>query len=370
MTEYLELLTITDRILHKEKIDCKEESTMEKKVTIRDVAKYANVSVASVSYALNGKDKLTPETKQRIMDAIRELDYKPSLTARCLSNGDSRLIGVTLPITEEGDIPGVLLNNPFFGEFISGVEYVIRKEGYDIVFSGVETNKQYKDWIQRRRLDGIIMLGVYPKSIFDEIKELGVPIALTDAYEDYAKEFHGVMLEDKLGGYLATKYLLDMGHKEIAFVSGSIERSLINKQRYLGYVQALEEAKIKVKEEYFVEEHVDFDGGYRAGIELLQRKLKVTAVFSVADIMAIGLMKALCENGKSIPEDYSVIGFDDIKFGRYVTPALTTIKQDIIKKGMIAAEMVLSAIKNGVSKSETVVLKPELVVRESVKKHN
>lgn len=344
---------------------------MKNKVTIRDVAKHAGVSVASVSYALNDVDKLTPETKQRIMKSIEELDYKPSLTARCLSNGDSKLIGVTLPITEEGDIPGVLLNNPFFGEFISGVEYVIRKEGYDILFSGIETNKQYKDWIQRRRLDGIIMLGVYPHSIFTEIKELGIPVAITDAYEDYAKEFHRVMLEDKLGGYIATKHLIEMGHTEIAFVSGSIKHSPLNHERYLGYKKALEEAGIQVKEEYFFEAPVNFEGGYDAGIEILNKKNNITAIFAVADIMAIGLMKAFREHGKEIPDDYSLIGFDDIKFGRFVTPSLTTIRQDIVKKGILSAEMVLEALqKKGVNDSKTVMLEPELIIRDSVKKIN
>ncbi|ROR27413.1 LacI family transcriptional regulator [Mobilisporobacter senegalensis] len=341
---------------------------MEKKITIRDVAKHAGVSVASVSYALNGKDKLSPETKQRIMEAIEELEYEPSLTARCLSNGDSKLIGVTLPITEKGDIPGVLLNNPFFGEFISGVEYVIRKEGYDILFSGVETDRQYKDWIQRRRLDGIIMLGVYPHSLLKEIKNLDIPIALTDAYEDYTKDFHRVMVEDKLGGYLATKHLIEMGHTEIAFVTGSLKKSPLNNQRYLGYLQALEEADLEVKEEYFIEEHVNFEGGYKAGIELLKRKIKATAIFAIADIMAIGLMKAFRENNKDIPGDYSIIGFDDIKFASYVTPGLTTMKQDIMKKGMICAEMVLEALQKKSSERKTVILKPELIIRDSIRK--
>ncbi len=339
-----------------------------KKITIRDVAKHAGVSVASVSYALNGIDKLTPETKARINQAILELDYKPSLTARCLSNGDSKLIGVALPITETGDIPGMLLNNPFFGEFISGVEYVTRKEGYDIVISGVESNKQYKDWIQRRRLDGIIMLGVYPRSVFEEIKDLGVPITLTDAYEDYAKGFHRVMLDDQKGGYLATKYLIDMGHKKIAFVSGSIKNSPLNNQRYLGYLKALREAELEAKKEYYIEAPVSYEGGYKAGVNLIESQMDITAIFAVADIMAVGLMKAFRENNKSVPEDYSVIGFDDIKFSSYVMPGLTTIKQDIAKKGMVSAEMVLEALKNKSMESKTIILEQELIIRDSVKK--
>lgn len=339
---------------------------MSRKTTIKDVAKYAGVSVASVSYVLNDIDKVTAETKDRILKAIADLDYKPSLTARCLSKGDSKLIGVSLPITEKGDIPGVLLeNNPFFGEFISGIEYTTRKKGYDILISGVDTNEQYKDWIQRRRLDGIIMLGVYPRSIFEEINKLEIPIVLTDAYETYAAEFHRVMVEDELGGYLATKHLLERGHKNIAFIAGSIKNSFTNLYRFEGYKKALKEARIKFNKDFVLEDHVTFNGGYRTGKRLLEGESKVTAVFAAADIMAIGIMKSYIENGKSIPKDLSVIGFDDIKFGQYTTPSLTTMKQDIIMKGRVSAEMIMEDLENNRRTNHSIVLKPELVVRGS-----
>lgn len=340
---------------------------MEKKATIRDVARHAGVSVASVSYALNGVDKITPETKARIMKSIEELDYRPNMTARCLSNGDSRLIGVTLPITEAGDVPGVLLDNPFFGEFISGIEYTIRNKGYDILLSGVETNEQYKNWIQQRKLDGIIMLGVYPKSIFEEITNIGVPVVLTDSYEEYTKDFHKVLIEDELGAYMAVKYLISQGHKEIAIATGNIRNSHINMLRYQGYQRALTEAGLPVREELFYESHVSLDGGYQIGKKVLSSERKATAIFAVADVMAIGFMKSFQEGGNKIPEDFSVVGFDGIKFGQYMTPILTTIKQDSIRKGMAAAELLLADLSKGTRGNETVVLKPELFIGGSVR---
>ena len=340
---------------------------MEHKVTIRDVAKQAGVSVASVSYAINDIDKINSETRERILKVIEEMKYKPSLTARCLSNGNSRLIGITLPLTESGDAPGMLLKNPFFGEFISGVESITRKEGYDILFTGVETDEQCRDWIQRRKLDGIIMLGMYPKSFFVEVKKLGIPIVLTDAYEDYAKEFHRVMLEDEIGSYQAVRYLLEKGHRKIAFVTGSIEHSPLNRKRYQGYQRALQEAGIEVKPEYFLEYPVSFQGGYQAAMEIMQTKCDVTAIFAIADIMAIGMLKAFRENGREVPQDYSIIGFDDIQFDEYVTPGLTTMHQDSAQKGKISAEIILEDVKHGCSKGKTVVLKPTLVERESVR---
>jgi len=337
-----------------------------KKVTIRDVAKHAGVSVASVSYVLNNVDKITPETKKRILNAIKELDYKPNMMARGLSNGKSGLIGICLPITEKGDIPGDLLeNNPFFSEFISGIEYTTRNKGYDILISGLGKNMRYKDWIQRRMMDGLIILGVYPKNLFEEIKGLDIPIVLSDAYEEYAMDFHRVMINDELGGYIATKHLIDLGHKRIAFVSGSIKNSFINRYRYQGYVKALKEAGIKTDKSLIFEEHVTFNGGYSVGEKMRQSGCNATAVFVAADIMAIGLLKSYIEANYKVPEDLSIIGFDNIKFAQYSIPGLTTVKQDIFMKGRISAEMILNDLEDGKRTNHSVILQPELIIRES-----
>lgn len=339
---------------------------MERKITIRDVARHAGVSAASVSYVLNDVDKISPETKERILKSIDELGYQPSLTARCLSSGSSKLIGISLPITEKGDIPGVLLeNNPFFGEFISGIESVTREKGYDILISGVSTNEQYKDWIHRRKLDGIIMLGVYPKSIFEEIQNLNIPIVLTDAYEEYAKQFHRVMVEDELGGYLATKHLLELGHKKIALAIGSVIKSHVNFNRYQGYKRALEEAEIEIDPSLLFEDHVTFHGGHRIGLKMIEENCKATAVFAIADIMAIGIMKAYTESGKKLPQDLSIVGFDNIKFGNYTIPGLTTMSQDIILKGKESAKMILDDLERGRRTNSSITLKPVLMERES-----
>lgn len=337
-----------------------------KKVTIRDVAKHAGVSVASVSYVLNGIDKITPETKERILKAIKELDYKPNMTARSLSTGKSGLIGVCLPITEKGDIPGDLLeNNPFFSEFISGIEYTTRNQGYDLVICGLDKNMKYKDWFQRRRFDGLIILGVYPKSIFDEIKSLDIPVVLSDAYEEYATDFHRVMVNDEHGGYIATKHLLDLGHRKIAFASGSIKNSFINNYRYQGYVKALKEADVKLDKSLIFEEHVNFEGGYRTGQKMLKSNCKASAIFVAADIMAIGLLKAYIEAGKKIPDDLSIIGFDNIKFAQYTVPGLTTVKQDTFMKGRMSAEMILNDLKEGKRTNHSIIIQPEIIVRGS-----
>ncbi len=337
-----------------------------KRVTIKDVAKVAGVSVASVSYAINHVDKIHPETRERILKVIKDLDYKPSQAARCLSNRNSQMIGITFPITESGDTAGTLFNNPFFGEFISGIESVTKRQGYDILFTGVETDEQCKDWIRKRELDGLIMLGMYPKSFFYAVKKQKVPIVLVDTYEEYAKDFHRVLIEDEFGAYKATKYLIECGHKKIAFVTGSIEHSLVNRKRYEGYKCALEEAGMQLNRDYVFEQPVCFEGGYRAAKSIIDEKCDATAVFAVADIMAVGMLKAFQQNGISVPKDISIIGFDDILISQYVTPGLTTMRQNSFEKGRCAAEILMSDIEEELHDTKSILLEPELVERESV----
>ncbi len=339
---------------------------MKKKANIRDVAERANVSVASVSYVVNGIDKVSVETKRRILDAIHEMDYKPSFMARGLSSGRSKLIGLTLPITESSDIPGDLLeNNPFFGEFLSGLQNAMYNKDYEILLSCISTNAEYTDWIQKRGLDGIIMLGVYPKSLFKELQEMNVPVVLIDIYEDYASDFHCVRIDDELGGYLATRHLIDLGHTRIAFASGSIKNSRVNYFRYKGYARALNESNIPLDTELFFEDNATFNGGYRIGKTRLTENRKVTAIFAAADIMAIGLIKAAYEIGRKVPDELSIIGFDDIQFGKYIAPELTTIRQDIPLKSKVAAEMIIKDLNNHDRTKTSTILKPELIVRGS-----
>jgi len=342
---------------------------MNRKVTMRDVAKYAGVSVATVSNVLNKVSKTSDDTRERILKAIEETQYKLDYTARCLSMGKSNLIGVMFPITEKGDEPSILLrNNPFFSEFTSGIEYVARKQGYDILLTGIESGQKCKEWISKRNLDGIILLGINPESFFNEMKDVKLPIVLTDTYEEYSTKFHRVMVDDEMGGYIATKHLLDSGHRNIAIASGRIGEVGVNLRRYEGYKRALNEVGIDINKKFIIEENVSFDGGYRIGKRIIKLDSKITAVFAVADIVAFGIIKAFNKNGKSVPVDYSIVGFDDLKMCEYITPELTTIRQDIFKKGMVSAEAIIDDIEFGIVTSETVMLPVELINRGSVKK--
>jgi len=336
-----------------------------KHTTIHDVARLAGVSVASVSYAINGINKITPATRQHIFNCMETLDYKVNTAARCLSNGASGLIGVALPITEKNDNPGILLNNPFYTEFISGVESIMQKKRYDILISGIDSESRYKDWAISRRLDGIIMLGIYPQSIYHEIRTLHIPVVLNDAYEPYALDFHRIMIRDEEGGYMAAKYLIGLGHKNIAFISGNIGHSPTNRARHEGYCRAHIEAGIPIREDHLYQCKTSYSGGYETARKIAETAYTVTACFAAADTIAIGLMKGFADMNIRVPSLMSVVGFDDIQFGKFVTPGLTTIKQDIFKKGVLSAQLLLDEMRNPECKKQTVLLEPELIIRDS-----
>lgn len=341
---------------------------MSKKYSIQDVARKAGVSKASVSYALNGIKKISEETKQKIFEAIKELEYEPNLAARTLSSGKSKLIGVILPITESGDSTSDLLGkNPFFSEFISGLADILGQKGYDILLSGMNSDLTYSNWIARRRLDGIILLGIYPKTIYEEIKKLNIPTVLSDVYEEYARDFHSVLVDDELGSYLATKHLLDLGHQRIGFASGSIKTSKVNTNRFIGYERALKEANISVDKSLIFETNVTFEGGLDVAKHILKNNIELDGLVVVADIMAIGVIKYYQDNGKSIPDDLSIVGFDDIRYATYCSPGLTTINQGVVRKGEISAKLIIEELESNDMKSESIIIKPELIVRGSTK---
>ncbi|MCX7922504.1 MAG: LacI family transcriptional regulator [Clostridia bacterium] len=339
---------------------------MKKKITIRDVAKYAGVSVATVSNVINDINKTSEETKERVLKAIKEIGYQPDFTARCLAKRKSNMIGIMLPLTEKEHFTSILLkDNPFYSEFISGIESIARQRDYDVLITGIEQGQSCRDWVNKRNLDGLIFLGIYPEVLFQEFKSLDVPIVLIDTYEEYTSQFHNIAIDDTLGAKIATSHLIDLGHRNIALATGNIEKSGVNKKRFDGYKSAMEESSLCVKEELIFTGLVSFEGGHNMAKSILESKEDITAVFAVADILAFGMIKALKEFGKSVPEDISIVGFDDLKMCEYLSPGLTTVRQGIFDKGVAAASTLIDDIEFGERKNEGIILPVELVVRES-----
>lgn len=336
---------------------------MKRKTSIYDIAKYIEVSPTTVSYVINNKGKVSWETRQKVLKAIEELNFVPDTTARSLSTGKSHLIGLFLPLDNAAI---AFTQNPFYVEFLSGLELGIADYDYDIVIGCQRNANNFGEWVHSRGLDGAIMLGRYPEKTYQKIKKLNIPIVLIDVYEEYPEKFYNIRIDDKKGMYDATKYLIDHGHKRIGFV-GAPSRNMIDYNRYLGYQQAMQEAELTIENGYLFDEFSTFDGGLNTGKQIIERK-NVTAVVCCSDIVAIGIIRKFNECNINIPEELSIIGFDDIQDAKFIYPGLTTIRQDIRLKGELAARTIINHFNHTQAADHLVTLDLKLVERESVKK--
>ncbi len=337
-----------------------------KRVSIKDVAKEAGVSTATVSYVLNGsqQETISAETIERVYKAVRELNYIPNQSARSLISRSSKLIGVIIPQTEPGK--EFMFSNPFYGSLLSAIELTARKNGYHLLLSGTQSDQRYVNIARNRDVDGVVVVGTYPSKQLDELKQMDIPIVLIDTYVT-DEAFHTIGISDRFGGYMATRHLIDKGHRRIAFVSGSIREHGVNEKRYRGYCEALNEAGIPLDEQLLYIGAVDYDYGIQAAWEWRARKQGETAAFVTSDMLAMGFIKGVKQTGLSVPRDISVVGFDDLEIARMTDPGLTTIHQDVVEKGRCAAQLVIDGVREkGMSRQENI-LPIHLVERESVK---
>lgn len=328
------------------------------RTTIRDVARDAGVSSATVSYVVNGKESetISPETISRVMRSVRKLGYIPNQAAKTLgsprSGGKwrSNMIGVLIPQIRPGH--EFMFSNPFYGDFLSAVEYSARVSGYHLLISGTEADQSYTEIAKSRSLDGIIILGIFPALDLKEYRTLQIPTVLVDCYDtDHC--FHSVGINDRHGGYMATRFLLDKGHTRVAYVTGAKEEDGVNLLRLNGYQDALIEAGLPFDDALVFYGEVGYQYGIAAAQQIAHSGLGITSVFAAADIIALGLLKGFQQAGVDVPGDMSLIGFDDIYMARLCNPALTTVHQDIAAKGKTAAQIVIAAAQEpGMTKRE------------------
>ena len=336
---------------------------MPQKVTIYDIARYLRVTPATVSYALNNVSKVSEETRRRVLAAAKELGYSRDYSATSLSTGKTHLMVLFLPFE---DISRAFLENPFYGEFIGGFEKQIKRFDYDLLIQPMLNEKDLLPWLRGRGVDAIAVIGSFPKHYRHAFKTIGKPVVLVDVFDNYCEEYNNVRTSDEEGCYEATKYLIDKGHTRIAFVSGDVNTSFIDKRRFQGYKAALEENNIPYSERIVYVSDVSFNGGIEVS-QILMKENKVTGIVCAADSLAIGIMNGYRTAGKSVPEDISVIGFDDIQSAKLVYPGLTTIRQDIAEKGRLAAKLLIDDLKNKDNNNKLITLEPELIERNSVK---
>jgi DNA-binding LacI/PurR family transcriptional regulator len=339
---------------------------MKQKATIRDVAKYLGVSPATVSYVVNGVNKVSDETKEKVLDAIKQLNYQPDFTAISLFKKKSYIIGVMIPIIDSSFGP-IFKANHYYAEIIGGMESFARKNGYDLLISGIRDPEECKNWVNKRKLDGLVFSGGLPEGLYPELIDLNMPIVLIDNYDKHGEFCHNIRIDDELGGYLAAKHLLDLGHEQISFVGHNLtDHSSVDWSRLRGFKKALHEQGVSFDDDLLFNGYgSSFEVGFNIGKSILKLSTKMTAVFASSDVLAVGIINALRENGKDVPNDYSIVGFDDLEMSRYLSPRLTTIKQDVFKKGEVSIQTLIDAIESKINNPVKINLPIELLERES-----
>lgn len=331
--------------------------------TLKDIAREAGVSITTVSNVINEKKcRVSKELIEHIKEIIRRQGYVPNLTARTLAKNSSRIICVINHLVPR--LNGGFLSDPFHNAFISGIEERVREKGYFVMLRTVEDVKGLQTIHRNWNLDGLILTGLFQDDFLEGVQKLGIPFALIDSYVDQP-DVYNVGLEDTRGGYLATKYLLEHGHRVIAFASPPVKPNGVIDKRLQGYKKALAEYDLSYNPDLVFQGEITIPEGIKLGIRLGLRP-DITAIFANADILAAGIISGLQEIDLSVPKDKSIVGFDDNYLSQITSPRLTTIHQDAEEKGGIAMEMIFAQINKDESQGHNVILPVRLVERESV----
>lgn len=329
-------------------------------ITIKDIAKMANVSHTTVSRALNNSPFINEDTKRRIVEIANELNYVPNYNAKSLVLNKSYNIGLFFSTIHNGT------SSSFFHEVIDGVSSVIRGN-YNLVIRGIDDCKDF-NYVSKKRFDGIILVSQSESDnpfIYDTINK-EIPLIVLNR-EIEAHNIVNIVSSEKEGAYEATNFLIKSGHKEIAIIEGKIGfKSSIDRKD--GFINALIDNKMQIKNEYFIDGNYDVESGFSAMEKLLNLPKVPTAVFCSNDDMAVGAMKAIQKSGFSVPNDISIIGFDDSVFCNYVTPALTTVRKLSRKISIVGGQKLLEILDHSDTNGEKIYIDTELIIRDSVSK--
>ncbi|HHQ4689619.1 TPA: LacI family DNA-binding transcriptional regulator [Aeromonas veronii] len=329
--------------------------------TIKDVSQLANVSISTVSRVINNTAQVAPEKREAVLAAMKELNFRPNSFAQALVSKRSNCIGVLV-----GDLCG----GPFFAQMMRGIETMVDQANkFTIVMSGNHDIARERHAIQallQRQCDALILHSkALPDEELSELAAGSTPIVFINrqvpGFEDRC-----VWLDNKAGITTACQHLLDAGHRKIAFITSDDEEFVDGQQRMAGYTQTLARAGIAFDPALVSRAFADENGGYVAMSELLARGVEFTAVLGFNDGMVAGAISCLLERGYKIPQQVSVVGFDDIPYARYIYPKLTTVRYPIEEMGSRAAELALRLLDHKPVDGLALKFEAQLVERESV----
>lgn len=328
--------------------------------TIYDVSVMAGVSLATVSRVMNNNTKVSDKTKQKVLDAMQVLGYRPNTIAQSLASNCSNSIGVLVS----------QLDGPFYGPMMTEIETVLRGANKHVIIAAGHSNeiqeKDSVDFLMSRGCDALILdIEAVSDEYLIELSKGPTPIVFINRYIDAIKE-RCVYLENEQGGFMATDHILSLGHKDIAYISGPLFK-LDVRDRLKGHKRALKQYNIDFDDTLYFESDFKEAGGSEAMEHLLSLNKPITAVVCANDQMASGAISVCLEHGLRVPEDISFIGYDNIPFPQYISPKLTTVSNPIHEMGKMAARWVLQHVYNDTEILVESSFSPELFIRTSTK---
>lgn len=332
-------------------------------VTIFDVAQASGVSYSTVSRVLNGFEFVKEDTRKRVLESAKSLGYIANLQARSLAGGKSNVIGVLVPS----------FSNAYISQIVQGIDEELAKAGYDLMLYATHRQKgkesKYARAIANGLTDGLLLMvplidaNETGKNYLDVLRERNFPYVLIDQ-TDNSDESTTVDSTNQQGAYEATDYLIKMGHKRIGFITGLMALSAA-RERLEGHKAALQDNNIPIDVSLIVEANFEHQAGFEAAAVLLELSARPSAIFASNDISAFGVMDAIRSKGLRIPEDVSVIGFDDIPHASITYPKLTTVKQPLQQMGIVAVKLLLEQIQSPQTSPRRVTLATTLIKRDS-----
>ncbi len=333
--------------------------------TLRDVARLAGVSLGTASHALNNKSNVLPETRARVLEAASTLGYQPPQRANGAKGSPLSVVGMLVRLDNEAP----MLTNPFYSYVLTGAERECARRNLSLMYANIEVDKDNRpvSWprmLDEASIDGILIVGTFLIDTLDQIRQRTVrPIVLVDAYA-FGNPFDSVITDNLTGAYNAVTYLIEKGHRDIGLL-GSLPNAYPSiSERRKGYTRALKVHGIAAT--YIEDTLLLRDAAYEGTRKLLARSPQITAIFACNDQVAFGVMDAAREMGRRIPDDLSIVGFDDIDLSQSVQPALTTVHVDKTLMGAMGIRHLLDRAEDPDRSVLTTVVSTRLVERSSV----
>ncbi|WP_100330455.1 LacI family DNA-binding transcriptional regulator [Bacillus xiapuensis] len=328
--------------------------------TIKDVAKRANVSIATVSRVLNNQPGYSEKTKAKVLQAIEELGYRPNAVARGLVNKRTHTIGILFPV----------LSSLFYSKLLSGVERFANEKDFSVIAchtqeSGSKTMR-YLQLLNEKRVDGVIFTSeLLKEEYYEYMKKMNIPIVLL-ATESKEFPLPYVKISDYDAAYSAVQYLIKKGHTKIGMISGHPWDLIAGTPRIEGFKQALKDHNLRVNEDHIYGTGFRYHEGKESFRHLMKRSLDITALFCASDELAIGAMSEAAEMGIRIPKDLSIIGFDNLPLAEMCIPPLTTVAQPLEEMGETAAKLIFNMLE-GQGEVQSKIMPHRIIERGTVK---